>query len=252
MHIRRETVRYFCRVEFDGGDFCGWQVQPDRMSVQGEIEKAIYRIIRQECRVTGAGRTDAGVHAKNMGAHFDLDEAGREITQRSLNAVLPDTVSIKGLQRVGEDFHARYSAVERHYRYHFSYSKQPLFNNKVYRLRPGVDWERFRRILSELEGRLDCTSFCSSGSETENMVCDIKETYIYEENGLWIMGIKADRFLYKMVRTLAGTILDITRGNLKQEIMDVIEARDRRSAGHTAPAKALVLESVEYPEGIVR
>lgn len=242
-------MRYFFRVEYDGTDFGGWQRQPSTVSIQEKIEKALSTVLRVPVEITGAGRTDAGVHAAAQGAHVDTaQEIDIKKCELSVNALLPTSIAIYNLKRVDTTFHARFSAVRRRYRYYISTTKRPLLYKRVWMVSHKVDWELVRRNIDQLPGLHDFSSFCSSGCGTDNMKCTISNAELTERDGMIIFTIEADRFIYKMVRSLTGTLIDIGRGYLKTDLATLLASKDRTRSGQTAPASGLVLDYVSYPE----
>ncbi len=245
-------MRYFFRVEYDGTRFHGWQNQPNGVSVQQLIEEALTVALRAPCPIVGAGRTDAGVHARAQGAHFDAPPDAADIdTERltvSLNALLPPDIAVYGMVPVRSDFHARYSAASRRYIYYFSDRKSPLRYKRVWMLYYPVDWERVALEVKHIVGRHDFTAFCSSGADSDDKECDVSFAALSrDEFGVRTFTIEADRFIYKMVRSLVGTLVDIGRGRLDTAMDTIIASRDRGMVGETAPACGLVLEWVGYP-----
>jgi tRNA pseudouridine38-40 synthase len=243
-------MRCFFRVEYDGTQYAGWQTQTNAVSVQSELEKAFSTIIREKCEVTGAGRTDTGVHARAQAAHIDIpDQIDISRLEMSINAVLPYDIAIYGLIPVDEKFHARYSATRRRYVYSFSTRKAPLLYKRVWMIYYPVDWNAVRREMKYLVGEHDFSAFCASGSSARTMTCNIFRAELADRDYGYAFIIEADRFLYKMVRTIVGTLVDIGRGRMKSTLMEIMESGDRKKAGETAPACGLVLDYVKY-EGI--
>ncbi len=244
-------MRCFCRVEYDGTDYNGWQVQNGQESrtIQAELEKAFYTIVREEVKVTGAGRTDAGVHGRGQGLHMDLpDYADLRKYEFSINSLLPPDISIYNLQKVRDDFHARFDAIERHYNYYFVKRKTPLMKKRALHLIHDIDIDLFQKNADMLLGSHDFSAFCASGANTDNMVCNITEALLSDIGEMQIFSIKADRFIYKMVRSLVGTLIDISRGKLDYSMELILEKNDRFWVGQTAPAHGLVLEYVKYKD----
>jgi tRNA pseudouridine38-40 synthase len=241
-------LRYFFRVEYDGSRFGGWQRQPDVQSIQEHLERAFSIVLRTEVSVTGAGRTDAGVHARRQGAHFDFEGLiDCDRCQLSVNALLPPEIAVFNFQRVEPNFHARFSAVSRLYRYHICFQKRPLRFGQVWKLRYRVDWEKVRANIPALMGERDFAAFMASGSGSKNSVCSVKRASLENEGDILVFTIEANRFIYKMVRSIVGTLVDIGRGRLEATMEKIIASRDRSLAGETAPPFGLVLENVMYP-----
>jgi len=242
-------VRYFFRVEYDGTRFCGWQYQPNGISVQQLIDEALTIILRTPCVVVGAGRTDAGVHARAQGAHFDApEEIDAARVTKSLNALLPNDIAVYGMTPVRPDFHARYSAVSRQYKYYFSEKKTPLNFKRAWPIYYPIDWGLVEREAASICGSHDFTAFCSSGADSDNKVCSVtRAAFSINENGMRVFTIEANRFIYKMVRSLVGTLVDMGRGRLGGAMESIIGSRNRSLVGETAPACGLVLERVAYP-----
>jgi tRNA pseudouridine38-40 synthase len=251
-HEPATKARYFFRIEYDGGAYAGWQRQENAPTVQHKLEEAFSTILRAPCAVTGAGRTDAGVHARRQGAHVDVcEEVDPERTARAVNAVLPPDIRIFDLQTVSPGFHARFNAVRRSYKYYIATDKQPLVRNRVWTTWYTVDWDRIAHEMTLLIGPHDFTTFCATDTTVKNMVCDIQHVSLTIEHGLRIVRIDANRFVYRMVRSLVGTLIDIGRGRLKPPITEILNSRDRHRAGATAPAWGLTLDNVLYPAGTV-
>lgn len=240
-------MRYFFRVEYDGTPYGGWQKQPNAVSIQGKLEEAISTVLRTPTVVTGAGRTDAGVHAAAQGAHFDSPvELDIRKSELSINALIPSSISIYNLCRVDDNFHARYSAIQRRYRYYLSLRKRPLLYKRSWMVFHMVDWNVVQKNIEQLLGQHDYSSFCASGCESENMICTVTHTSLDRQGGLYVFTIEADRFIYKMVRSIVGTLIDIGRGYLKTSIEHLLVQKTRTLSGQTAPASGLVLDYVTY------
>lgn len=242
--------RYFARVEYDGTDFCGWQIQPDCITVQGEIEKALSTILRQEVKLMGAGRTDAGVHGKRQAIHFDVSgEVDCRKLFKGVNAITPPSIALYDIQEVPSDFHARFSAKERKYHYYISTRKSPLLKNRAAVITFPINWENVQIAANALLGTHSFTSFCASGCYTDNHKCTVRISELTKlDDTMWRYTIAADRFVYKMVRTIVGTLIEIGRGRITDSIESILENNDRDMAGITAPACGLVFEDVIYDE----
>jgi len=242
-------MRYFCRVAYEGSTFCGWQIQPGVATVEETLEKAAARILQVPVHFTGAGRTDAGVHAEAMGAHFDVDsELDVALFTRALNAVLPLQIAVSAVQKVADDFHARFSAQSRSYRYTIALGKHPLLLGRAWCVGYTVDWGALKVALPALCGTHDFSTFCASKSGSRTALCTVHEAVIEKQGECMVFSITANRFVYNMVRSITGTLVDIGRGKQPLSLREVIERKDRSLAGTTAPACGLVLSGVAYRE----
>jgi tRNA pseudouridine38-40 synthase len=243
-------MKYFFRVEYDGTGYGGWQRQKNAPSIQETLEKAFSTATREPCRVTGAGRTDAGVHARAQGAHVELGTAiDTRGTELSVNALLPPDIAVFRLQQVGDDFHARFSAASRRYCYYMCPRKRPLLFKRVWMVFYEVDWGRVESECAAIIGAHDFSAFCASGSGARHARCTVRQATLSSQGDLKVFTVEADRFVYMMVRSLIGTLVDIGRGRLAASLTGIIASRDRKLAGTTAPACGLVLDNVYY-EGV--
>lgn len=241
-------MRYFFRVEYDGGAYHGWQRQPTGLCVQEVLESAFATAARQPVTVTGAGRTDAGVHARRQGAHIDLvGTIDLPALLRSVNAILPPDVAIGPLQAVPDSFHARFSATARRYRYYIRRSKCALDRNRTWAMGFAVDWDRASRELTSIVGTHDFSAFNASGSSVDVPVCTLNVAALEHADGQWVFCLEANRFVYRMVRSIVGTVVDICRGELDDSLISILASRDRSRVGSSAPAWGLVLDDVVYP-----
>jgi len=243
--------RYFLQLAYNGAAFHGWQSQPNAVSVQSVVEDALCKAFRQPTPVTGAGRTDAGVHARRMIAHFDTDRAidDTEAFLRRINAIVGRDVSFESVRRVHEDAHARFDAVSRTYHYYCNTLKSPFVGAFSWQGAPTLDFESMNRAASELIGTHDFTSFAKLHSDARTNICTVTEArWDKLADGRYVFVITADRFLRNMVRAVVGTLVDVGRGKLSlDDFRRVIVARDRCSAGTSMPAHALFLWDVVYP-----
>ena len=242
-------------IEYDGLPFSGWQIQPEHPSVQASIEDALEVVLKQRPEVVGSGRTDAGVHARGQVAHFDADSAVDTVRlRRSLNGLLPGAVAVVALEETSDEFHARYDARSRRYRYYVTGVPTALDRQRRWLLRPVPDFDRMNAAAESLIGKHDFDSFCIAKSETKNRVCTIYSAmWVREETPTgrsdWYFEIEGDRFLHGMVRAIVGTIVDVGRGKRAvSDIEGILAEKDRRAAGPAAPAHGLVLERVSYDD----
>lgn len=236
-------------IQYDGTKYCGWQKQPNSSGIQGTIEYAIYEITKEKVNIIGSGRTDAGVHALGQVANFKTNSnipAAR--IPDALNAKLPKDISIIDCQEVSDDFHSRYSATGKIYRY-LIYNKpyrSPLYKDISYHVRYDLDIEEMRVEAQSLLGTHEFKGFMSSGSSVKDTVRTIHNISIEESGDLIVLEVEGNGFLYNMVRILVGTLVDIGRGRIDKPLEEIIASQDRGEAGHTAPAHGLFLKKVHY------
>lgn len=242
-------MRYFIYLSYDGTEYHGWQIQPDARSVQGEIQRCLSTILRREVPIVGAGRTDTGVHARYMAAHFDYDEEidCQQLSFR-LNRILPPDIAVYDIAQVRDDLHARFSATSRTYRYYIHTRKSPF--NRKYSLETHytLDFAQMNRAGEYLLSVKDFAAFCKAGSDVKTTFCKVtKAEWKEKEPGCWFFEITADRFLRNMVRAVVGTLVDVGRGRLTlEEFYAVVDSRKRTEARESMPAHALFLENVTY------
>lgn len=237
-------------IEYDGTAYAGWQRQPQQPTVQAAIEAAIERVARASIAVIGAGRTDAGVHALGQVASFRTDKGLEpEEWKRALNGLLPPDICVLAAERVADDFHARYSARGKLYEYRILNRRErsALERRRAWHVRKLLEIEPMREAAGLLAGRHDFSAFQSSPTDTENPICDLRRLEIRPEPPFIRTEVGADRFLRQMVRAIVGTLVEVGLGKRPpQSLKDILEARDRRAAGVTAPAHGLYLVRVEY------
>ena len=258
-------MRYFIYFSYDGGNYHGWQFQPDAVSVQSVLQDRLSTILRIPTDLTGAGRTDAGVNASEMVAHFDVSDAiSTDSLKVSLNRFLPPDISISKIVRVSNDAHARFSATSRTYHYYLCQSKHPMLRHYCYTIHQPLDFDLMNKAGEILLEYKDFTSFSKLHTDVKTNNCDVvKAEWHRVDNipfcgdcrsiGLWEFEITSDRFLRNMVRAVVGTLLDVGRGVLDLDgFRRIIESKDRCSAGMSVPGNALFLAKVEYPEEIFK
>ena len=243
-------MRYFVFFSYDGTRYHGWQIQPNGNSVQAELQRALSTLLREEIVVTGAGRTDAGVHARMMAAHFDFHDMldGQQLAYK-LNRLLPYDIAVQRVVQVGDEMHARFSATSRTYHYYIHTRKEPFRRAYSCEIHYPLDFSMMNeagRILLEYE---DFGAFCKAHSDVKTTICRVtKAEWIQTAPSEWYFEITANRFLRNMVRAVVGTLIDVGRGRLSLEgFRLVIEGKKRTEAGESMPGNALFLERVEYP-----
>ena len=257
-------MRYSIRLSYDGGAFCGWQIQNNAVSVQGVLEKALSTLCGQEIQVTGAGRTDTGVNAINYIAHFEISGdavLGAEQLCYKLNAMLPREIVIHEICEVSEDFHARFNATSREYHYFIHFRKDPFCEKYSYRMRYPLDIEKMNRAAELLLGEHDFSCFEKVGGNNATSICTITEARwtTYKPTHVELMGapcqegdyivfrIKANRVLRNMVRAIVGSLIEVGRGKKEPEwITELIAKGSRSDAGSSVPGKALFFTGAKY------
>ncbi|TFG41523.1 MAG: tRNA pseudouridine(38-40) synthase TruA [Bacteroidia bacterium] len=247
-------TRYFIFISFKGTSYHGWQVQPKSITVQKILDEAITLILSEKISATGAGRTDAGVHAQIFCAHFesikpDLDRKKNLIFR--LNRYLPDDISVTGIRRVVPDANARFSAISRTYKYYISRAKDPFSQDSSWFIHGDLNVEAMNRASKILTNHTDFTSFSRLHSDNKTNICRIYHAGWMSEGDRLIFTIKADRFLRNMVRAIVGTMIEAGRGRIgPDDFESILVSKNRSSAGMSAPAKGLFLTGIEYQEEI--
>lgn len=248
-------MRWFIDIAYRGAPFHGWQVQPGVVTVQSVIEDALARRVRQPVPVTGAGRTDAGVNARRMVAHFDLPDGidPRQGTfMRSLNSLCGPDIALSAPRPVGPEAHARFDAIERTYRYFAHTAKDPFACGLSWQAPAGLDFESMNVAARALLGRRDFTSFSKLHTDVRTNICDLRAAAWHRVPGTdhkYYFEIRADRFLRNMVRAVVGTLVDVGRRKIDTDgLIRILEQKDRCAAGTSMPAGPLFLWNVEYPE----
>ena len=244
-------ARYFIYLSFDGSRYHGWQVQPNGNSIQAEMQRALATLLRQEVEVVGAGRTDAGVHAAKMVAHFDSDKQvdPYQLTYK-LNRLLPHDIAVSQVREVDESMHARFSATSRTYHYFLHTYKDPFVERYSCQLGYRLDFDLMNEAGRILTTYSDFGAFCKSHTDVKTTICHVTEA-LWEEIAphKYRFTITANRFLRNMVRAVVGTLVDVGRGRLSlDQFQSIIESKSRTKAGESMPAKALFLVDVTYPD----
>lgn len=241
-------MRYFITLNYDGTRFHGWQVQPNGISVQGELQRALSLLLRQDIQVTGAGRTDTGVHARMMVAHADLPSIDcRQLTYK-LNRLLPRDIAVQQIVPVADDMHARFSAKARTYHYFIHTEKSPFLRHYSCELHYPLDFALMNKAAAMLLDYQDFGAFCKSHADVKTTLCHVTAAEWHQTaQSEWYFEITANRFLRNMVRAVVGTLIEVGRGRLSlDDFRRVVEGRRRTDAGESMPANALFLVNIVY------
>lgn len=238
-------------VCYDGTNFSGWQVQEGKRTVQGEIERAIYELSGEKVRITGSGRTDAGVHAEGQVFSFKTTlKIDEKRLYKAINAYLPEDIRLLNTQKADDDFNARYSAKRKTYEYRFyeSETKNPLKERYALNIF-GVDFTAMKECVKLFKGKHDFSAFCSTGSSVKTTERTVYSCSLKQSGEGIVFSVTGNGFLYNMVRIMAGTILYVGEGKIpKENVLRAFETGDRKLLGKTLPPKGLCLKKVEYSE----
>lgn len=244
--------RYFIIFSYDGTAYHGWQIQPNGNSVQEELQRALSTLLRGAIEVVGAGRTDAGVHARVMAAHFELDkvldaEACTQLVYR-LNRILPRDISAQKVYPVAEDMHARFSAKWRTYHYYIHTRKDPFLRHYSLETHYDLDFELMNLGAEIITKHTDFAAFCKAGADNKTTLCKVRECkWVKTSDHSWYLTITANRFLRNMVRAVVGTLFLLGRHKITiEEFENRLNKGNRSDAGESMPGNALFLEAVDY------
>lgn len=245
-------MRYFLELSYNGQAYHGWQSQPNAISVQEVLEKALTTLLRMPIAIVGAGRTDAGVHASQMIAHFDYqNKIDRNEFKYKLNSFLPDDIAIHDIIKVKDDAHARFDAISRTYIYRISLEKDPFNNETAYLVNNELDFDKMNEASKILLDYSDFESFSKVKTDVKTFNCNIMKAEWIKQGNEWHFIIKADRFLRNMVRAIVGTLIGIGTGKIAvNELHKIIKSRNRSNAGYSVPPHALYLSEIEYPNDL--
>jgi tRNA pseudouridine38-40 synthase len=246
--------RYFVYLAYHGREFHGWQIQPNGISVQEMLEKAFSTKLKHPIAITGAGRTDTGVHAKMMVAHFDTHspiENSNDLVSK-LNSFLPKSIAIFSIKQVQTTAHARFDALMRTYQYHVTTQKNPFTTELSCKVPPTIQFEQMNIAAQKLLQYADFTSFSKLHTDVKTNICSIRHAaWTQVSDTEWVFTIQADRFLRNMVRAIVGTLFDVGNGKISiDEFCAIIEQKNRCAAGTSVPAHALFLVDIAYPTSI--
>lgn len=235
-------------IEYDGSHYSGWQRQPNANTVEEEIEKALSQILGQTIDIIGQGRTDAGVHAEGQVAHFDYPEAlDKHRILFAMLGVLPSDIAVWDMEEVDSEFHARFSALSRQYRFQVINRPSPLWNRQAEMILGDLDLGAMKDCADLVAGSHDFESFTYSSDEQPGTTCEVTHSRFDFDNPLIVYRIKANRFIRHMVRRLVGTMLQVGQGKMAvQDFSDLLHKPSKNKSGHGASAKGLILEKVDY------
>lgn len=245
--------RYFIEMAYKGSRFHGWQIQPNAITVQEEMNDALNKVLREAINVVGCGRTDTGVHASYFVAHFDTDKKVEDLAHLSfkLNRIVGKDIVVYSVQEVDAEAHSRFHAISRTYHYYLKTEKNPFLSEFSYRPLYEVDMDMMNEAAGLLFNYVDFTSFSKLHTDTKTNNCRIMHARWEQQPDGAVFVIKADRFLRNMVRAIVGTLLEVGRGKLTlEQFKEVIESKDRSEAGTSVPGQALFLVDIEYPETV--
>ncbi len=247
-------MRYFVQFSYVGTNYHGWQKQPNAVTIQSVMENAFSKLLGEAVVLVGAGRTDTGVHARQLFAHFDfhgIDDVSNLVYR--LNAFLPDDIAVQGIMAVPDDAHARFHAIERTYEYWVVQEKNPFLSNSAYYVKYPLGLAHMNEAAAVLTEYTDFECFSKSNTDVKTFRCDVRSALWKWENDRLVFTITADRFLRNMVRAVVGTLIEVGKGNMEPaDIRKVITSKNRSEAGPSVPAKGLYLTRVTYPDEILK
>lgn len=240
-------MRYRIDLSYVGTRYHGWQSQPNATSVQETLEDALGKVLREKISVTGCGRTDTGVHAEYYVAHFDANAEIDSKTTDRINGLLPDDISIFSIAKANENFHARFDAKKRSYKYVITQRKNPFLKGFAWYVRNPLDLHGMQEAANRLFDYTDFTSFSKLHTDVKTNNCKIYRAEFEKDDNIIVFRISADRFLRNMVRAIVGTLVDVGKGKITvDDFCKIIELKDRCEAGQSVPADGLFLTEVEY------
>ena len=251
---KKILLRYFIRISFLGKKYCGWQIQPGQISVQETIEKCIGNLIKEKINIVGAGRTDSGVHATSMYAHFDTENTIQiKDFIKKINLYLPVDISVIDLVSVKEKSHARFDATSRTYKYFITKNKDPFKIDQSFLCKYDLDLKLMKKAAKILLKFDDFESFSKSKTDVKTFICKVNYAEFTQDKEMIIFEINANRFLRNMVRAIVGTLIEVGRKKISvKDFEEIILKKNRSSAGFSAPAKGLFLTDISYNWGKIK
>ncbi|WP_324023369.1 tRNA pseudouridine(38-40) synthase TruA [Maribacter sp. BPC-D8] len=247
-------MRFFIQFSYFGKAYHGWQYQPNAITVQEVLENGMSKLLNLPVSLMGAGRTDTGVHAKEMYAHFDIDTL-ENIPEYifKLNSFLPNDIAVDRIFEVEDDAHARFHATARTYEYHIDKKKDPFSTDLAHFVKKELDVEQMNNAAALLLGKKDFECFSKSNTDVYTNICDLREAKWELKNDKLVFTITADRFLRNMVRAIVGTLINVGLGKYPADYVNtILKSKDRTKAGVSVPAKGLYLTSIVYPNTILK
>lgn len=244
--------RYKISLQYNGTNYHGWQIQPNAITVQEVLEKAFSTLLQEKITIVGAGRTDTGVHASFYVAHFDFSQKITDFNDLkfNVNRFLPKDISIIGIEETSKEFHARFSALSRTYKYVLFTQKNAFFQDTSYYLYGNIDFEKMNECAKILFEYTDFTSFSKLHTDTKTNNCMVTKAAWKKDKkkqGKYVFTITANRFLRNMVRAIVGTLLDVGRGKITcDDFRNIIESKCRSKAGFSVPSQGLFLSKIQY------
>lgn len=246
-------MRLFIQFSYNGKNYHGWQKQPNALTVQEVLNGSLSTLLRTEIETMGAGRTDTGVHASQMFAHFDFDAKMPDDIVFKLNSILPNDIAVENVFEVKDSAHARFDALSRNYKYRISVKKNVFNVDSAFSLFKPLDIAKMQNACEILLKYKDFQCFSKSNTDVKTYNCRIIKAKWLKQNDEMIFEIKADRFLRNMVRAIVGTMVEIGMAKISEvDLHHIIKSKDRRKAGFSVPAHGLYLTEIEYPETIMK
>ena len=247
-------MRYFIQFSYFGKLYHGWQNQPNAITVQEVLEAVLSKLLRNKVEIVGAGRTDSGVHAKQMFGHFDFERiTDIDNLLYRVNAFLPNDIAVKGIIPVQQNAHARFDALERSYEYWICTEKNPFLKDAAHYVRANLNLDLMNKASMLLLGKQDFECFSKSKTDVRTYICDVKSAKWRLEKDKLVFKITADRFLRNMVRAVVGTLVNVGLNKYEvNHVKTILKSKDRSQAGVSVPAKGLYLTSVIYPNAIFK
>lgn len=248
--------RFFVKISYAGSNYHGWQMQPNANSIQEELEKAFSLLLKQDIKITGAGRTDTGVHAEEYYAHFNyfdnIEIINLKLWIHKFNALIPNDISVHDIFEVNSNANARFDAISRTYEYRICQYKNPFLNGFVWHMNKPIDIDIMNEGCKILINNSDFTSFSKLHSQTKTNICKVSEAeWKYSEKNFLIFKISADRFLRNMVRAIVGTLIELGQNKISlTEFQNIIDKKNRSDAGYSVPACGLFLTNIKYNDSI--